>query len=715
MTQSAHPAFGTADLTNCERELIHLAGSVMPHGALLVLDEPSLRVLQVSANTTELLDVAPEALLGRTLADWNPPLAATVRRLLEQDRLEVQVPLHARVPPDGAGMEGLLHRTPTQGLILELEPPAPEPIASSEPLPTRVRSVIAQITATTSISALCDTMARAMRELIGYDRVMVYRFDPDGHGEIAAEAREEALEPYLGLHYPASDIPQRARELYLRNRVRVLGDVGYTAVPILPRLSPLTGTELDMSLCSLRSMSPLHLQYLQNMGVTATLVTSLVKGGALWGLIACHHYSPRRLPYDLRTACELLSEVFSTRLAALDAEANAQSELLVRRLEQQLVDEVSTSGEWLDGLFAVLRALVGPLEATGAAVLYEGQTLTSGAVPSSDELSRLVGWIAEHGVGQLFETSAVARIDPAFARATGIASGVLAIRLTVTRLDYLVWFRKEQVQTVRWAGDPRKAYLGDDPNHLSPRRSFAEWIEQVRGTAKAWGAREVAIARMLQSSLSDIIQQVQAVRVLIAARQLATVSRVVERAGGAMVVLDDRDHVLLVNQAFRRLIGSDAPPPDSVTALAGQFTDPERLLELMRKVRWEQRPWMGEMTILARGQPVPMGVRLDTAPAPEGGLLGTVMMLTDLRERQEAETVRRSLSRALEGQEGKPRTEFDRMLEAVLANARLAMMSITGSEEETSQPVALRNIESLTRRAAELTRQMVMFAAMARE
>jgi PAS domain-containing protein len=461
-------------------------------------------------------------------------------------------------------------------------------------------------------------------------------------------------------------------------------------------------------------MSPLHLEYLQNMGVTATLVTSLVKDGALWGLIACHHYSPRRLPYETRAACELLSEVFSTRLAALEAEANAQAELLVRRLEQQLVDEVSASGEWLDGLFAVLRALIGPLDATGAAVLYEGQTLSSGAVPSSDELSRLVGWIAEHGVGQLFQSSAIGRLDPAFTRATGVASGVLAIRLTVTRLDYLIWFRKEQVQTVRWAGDPRKAYLGEDPNHLSPRRSFAEWIEQVRGTARAWDARQIAIARMLQASLSDIIQQVQAVRVLIAARQLATVSRAVERAGGPMVVLDDRDHVLLVNQAFRRLIGTDTPP-DSVTALAAQFTDPDRLLELLRKVRWEQRPWMGELTVMARGHPVPMGVRLDTAPAPEGGLLGTVVLLTDLSERREAETIRRNLSRTLEGQvEGNPRSEFDKMLEAVLANARLAMLSITDSEEEGSRPVALRNVESLTRRAAELTRQMVMFAAMAR-
>ncbi len=719
MTDLSHPPFGTADLTNCERELIHLAGSIQPHGVLLVLAPESLDILQVSENVADLLGQLPGALLGRRLGDCQPVLGVAVRDLLARDPLHGPVPLRVRLgaadgtPDTVALFEGTLHRTETQGLVLELEPPAPSPTASGESLPVRVRSVIAQITAATSIDLLCETMARALRELIGYDRVMVYRFDPDGHGEIVAESREEALEPYLGLHYPASDIPQRARELYLRNRVRGLSDVRYTAVPLVPRQSPLTGSELDMSLAGLRSMSPLHLQYLQNMGVTATLVTSLVKGDGLWGLVACHHYSPRRLGYEMRAACELLSEVFSTRLAALDAEANAQAELLVRRLEQQLVDAVSATGEWHDGLFAVLRALLAPLDATGGALIYEGQTLTSGTVPSSDDLSRLAGWIAEHSEGQLFETSALARLDPVFARLTAGASGVLAIRLTTTRLDYLLWFRKEQVQRVRWAGDPRKAVLGDDPNHLSPRRSFAEWIEQVRGTARAWGSREIATGRMLQASLSDVIQQVQAVRVLIASRQLASVSRVVERAVGPMVILDDRGSVLLANQAFRSLIGPEAGPLDTVAAVSTQFADPERVVELLRKVRREQRPWMGEMAILSRGQPVPMAVRMDAVPAQEGGLLGTVLMLTDLRERREAEQVRRNLSRTLEeegGSDGAEPDEFMGVLEAILANARLAATSISGSEAEGAQPHALRSVESLTRRAAELTRQMVTVA-----
>jgi len=718
---STHPAFGTADLTNCERELIHLAGSIQQHGVLLVLEEPSLKILQVGGNARALLGSAPEQLLGRTLAEVSPELEADLRQVLDAAQTGLPVPFsHRRKAPAEDELEGMVHRTERQGLLLELErwtgPEKDAVGALGDALPARLRDIIAQITTATSIESLCELIAHELRQLIGYDRVMVYRFDPDGHGEVVAEARDPELDSYLGLHYPASDIPQRARELYLRTRVRVLADVRYTPAPLVPRLSPMTGTELDMSLSYLRSMSPLHLQYLQNMGVTATLVTSLVKDGRLWGLIACHHYSPRRMPYEMRAGCELLSEVFSTRLAALDAQAGAQAELLIRRLEQQIMEAVSISGEWHQALFEVVRAVLQPLGATGGALLYEGQTLTAGVVPSTEELTRLVGWVAEQDSGSLFQSSTIGRLEPSFAKLAHVASGTLAIRLTASRLDYLIWFRKEQIQTVRWAGDPRKPVLGDDPLHLSPRRSFAEWTEQVRGTAKPWGEREIAIARMLQASLADSIQQVQAVRVLFAARQLSAVSRVAERSGEPMVILDARDRVLLVNNAFRRLVGADAPV-GSLEDLAAQFSDSPRLLEVVERVRRDQLPWAGELAVLSRGQPVPMAVRADAVPAVEGGLLGTLLLLTDLRERREAEAVRRRLSRTIaaggaeEGSSPGESAEFGQVMDAVLTNARLAVTSISGAGEEAHHPVALRSIESLTRRAAELARQMLSFAS----
>ena len=471
---ASQPAFGTANLTNCERELIHLAGSIQPHGILLVLEEPSFTILQLSENVSALLDRPIPELLGARLQDVSPALADALGGVLERETLDRPAPIRSTLGGSGESiaMEGMVHRIPQQGLVVELEREDDFDF-DFESLPRRLQTIIAQITASTSIEALCDLIAREIKDLIRYDRVMIYRFDPDGHGEVVAEARESQLESYLGLHYPSSDIPQRARELYLRNRVRVLTDSRYVAVPLAPRLSPLTGTDVDMSMSYLRSLSPLHLEYLQNMGVTGTLVASLVKDGGLWGLVACHHYSPRRLPYQARAACELLSEVFSTRLAALDANAVAQSVLLVPQMEKQMIETASATGDWHQALFGTLRRLMPALNASGGALLYEGQTLTTGVVPGSEDLNRLAAWIAEESSGQLFHSAALNRLNPGFGRITGIASGVLALRITPTRLDYMLWFRKEQRQTVRWGGDPSKAIEGTDPNHLSPRRSFA--------------------------------------------------------------------------------------------------------------------------------------------------------------------------------------------------------------------------------------------------
>ena len=345
------PAFGRADLTNCERELIHLAGSVQPHGALLVLRESNLAVVQCSVNVDALLGCPAQWLLQRGIAELGGDLAEQIAALLA-DPLAEPVALQCHVAPGGKArrLEGALHRQLFGTLVLELEPVDPPaagvPTPQSLPAATlneRLSAGVQRFTSAASLGTLADSMVQVFRDLTGYDRVMVYKFDPDGHGKIIAEARDPRLDSLLGHHYPATDIPQRARELYLKNRVRVLVDVDYEAQPLVPEPLPLTGQPLDMSLCDLRSMSPLHLQYLKNMGVTGTVVASLVRDGKLWGLLAAHHYSPRHLRRAMRSAVDLLAEVASTRIAAIENYAHAQVALLVRRLEQRLIEATSAS------------------------------------------------------------------------------------------------------------------------------------------------------------------------------------------------------------------------------------------------------------------------------------------------------------------------------------------------------------------------------------
>jgi len=712
---SSSPAFGQADLTNCERELIHLAGSIQPHGLLLVVREPGWRIVQASANAGVLLRRPLDSLLLASLAELGGDLETTLRRLAAAGDLREPQPLRCTLPAaDGsARFEGAAHRVGADALVVELEPLAAGTNGADSVPPgnavllERVAQAVQRFSEASSVGTLADGVVRCVRDFTGYDRVMVYQFDPDGHGKIIAEARDPRLDSLLGHHYPATDIPQRARELYLRNRVRVLVDVNYEPAPLVPRLLPggdaQGGAELDMSLSFLRSMSPLHLQYLRNMGVTGTLVVSLVREGRLWGLIACHHYAPRHVSFAVRTATELLAEVIATRIAAIENYARAQVAIQVRRLEQRLIEATSTEGDWRLALVRNPRLLQQPLQATGAALFHEGEVLTCGEVPSTPELRALMQWIdVQAGDSAPFACSAVGRDHPALASVTPTASGVLAVRLSAVRPDYLVWFRKEQLQSVTWAGDPTKPMIDNDPLKLSPRRSFAAWSEIVRGTAAPWTAADLALASAFGDALIDIIVQVNAVRLLIAEHQLSQVRATVADSKEAVVVASAAGDAFYANAAFHRLAEREPDECRTLEALLALFAQPTLVRQMMGQVRAEQRAWRGEMALLRpRGEPLPVSVRGEPVPARDGALLGFIFIFNDLSEHKRAEAARlrleSSLSRTGRGQ-GTP--DGSDVLGAIIANASLAAMDIADGGAGPVVAPLLQEVEAAATRAA---------------
>ncbi|MCE9656970.1 MAG: GAF domain-containing protein [Burkholderiales bacterium] len=721
------PPFGQADLSNCERELIHLAGSVQPHGLLLAIQEPALRIVQVSANAPALLGLAVESLLRQPLVELGGDIDARLRTLALSPDLAEPAPLHCslRVGGELREFEGTVHRVRADLLLAEIEPIAPAgaavetvsigPAALTEALSDAVQ----RFSAATSIGQLADAVVRTFRDMLGYDRVMVYKFDPDGHGKIIAEARDPRLESLLGHHYPASDIPQRARELYLRNRLRVLVDVHYQPALLQPRLVPGSADELDMSMCYLRSMSPLHLQYLKNMGVTATLVVSLVREGRLWGLIACHHYSARNLRFSVRSAADLLAEVVSTRIAAIENYAHAQGAIQVRRLEQRLVEATSTEGDWRLALFRNPRNLLQPLEATGAALFHDGELLTAGEVPSTAELRALLQWIEPQGVDGLFSCNSVSRANPALDSLTPTASGVLAVKLSASRPDYLLWFRKEQLLTVTWAGDPSKPVVGNDPLELSPRRSFAAWSEIVRGTALPWTGSEIALGRAFGNSLIDIIVQINAVRLLIAEHQLSHIRALIGSSKEPVVIADVQGHTLFANDAFAALrrtgiAGGRTSTLDMLAKgeLADLFEAPEQMRRVLRAVADDRRSWRGEMALhLVAGGTLPVAVRTELVAARDGSVLGFFVILVDLTDSHRVAEARRHLEQSLtqagddevrpETRGGGPGAHGD-LMAAILANASLAAMDIADGSSEPSVAPLLEEVEASTRRATML-------------
>jgi light-regulated signal transduction histidine kinase (bacteriophytochrome) len=674
------PAFGQADLSNCEREQIHLAGSIQPHGALLVFSEPDLLVVQTSANAAAFLKLRGDP-IGWSIEDLGGNLADRLRGLLRDPLHDVPASLTCSLGGSAGEFDAVIHRPAGGGLVVELEISAPA-IGLSQKLDRALQMIIACAT----LRSLCDETARIFRQITGYDRVMVYRFDDDGHGEVFSEQVSPGLEPYLGNRYPASDIPQIARRLYVRNRVRVLSDVDYAPVPLTPRLSPLTGEDLDMSLCCLRSMSPIHLQYLKNMGVGATLVASLVVGGKLWGLVACHHYVPRTVPFEIRAASDLLAEAVSTRIAALESFIQSQAELSVRRLEQRMIEAIHREGDWRVPLFDSSQALLQPVGATGAALLFDGQILTAGEVPGTPQLREIGRWLDRRSAGPLIATVSLGLDEPAFAPLIPVASGLLATRVSSEPGEYLIWFRPERVRTITWAGDPFKPVaIGDNPMDLSPRRSFSRWHQLMEGNAEPWAAADLTAARLIGSTISDVVLQFRSVLMLIAQDQLDKVRRQVRLSEQPVIIVDTEGRILLANEAFHRLLPACHAPLEVAEDLLPLFAGSGEIRQRLRDLLDHRRTWRGEVRLESETGILPLLVRADPVYASPDRVLGFVLLFTDTSEQREAAAARLRFQegiaerrRMVAGRRGsKADVVFQTLMSALVENAQLAAMEIT--------------------------------------
>ncbi len=707
------PAFGQADLSNCEREQIHLAGSIQPHGALFVVSEPQHQIVQTSINAAAFIGL-PGEVLGLPVTDVLGDLWKTIEPHLSEPLTAVPLASRCRVGRPAREFDSLIHRLPGGGLVVELEP-----AAARVDLSQAMEGALDTILAAASLQALADQTARIFRQITGYDRVMVYRFDDEGHGEVFAEQREPHLEAYLGNRYPASDIPQIARRLYLRNRVRLLVDAGYTPVPLNPMLCPLTGRDLDMSMCHLRSMSPIHVQYLQNMGVAATLVVSLVVGGKLWGLIACHHYSARVVHYEVRAVSELLAESIGTRIAALESFLQARAELSVRRLEQRMVEAISRDGDWKSALFDGSRSLLKPVSATGAALLFEGEVYTAGEVPGTPQLLEIGRWLDMRRRNGVISTTSLGLDEPDFAPIIPVASGLLAAPISQSPGEYLMWFRTERMRTVTWGGDPYKAVvIGNDPSQLSPRRSFAQWHQLVEGTSDPWTPADLSSARLIGDSVADVVLQFRSVRMLIAQDQLAQVSRRVQVSNQPVLIADSTGRIVLANDAFEQLL-PEAVHLRWIKELAPFSSEPATTRRDLEELLRNHTAWRGEIRLRKDGgEGTAFMVRADPVFAAADRVLGFVLLLNDLTERKEAEAARKRFQENVIGRQHvaslrlhpKAGRQYQNLLSSVVGNAQLAALEITDGVDPTHMPAMLESVQNSVLRTEQLLQFLLWHA-----
>jgi light-regulated signal transduction histidine kinase (bacteriophytochrome) len=501
------------DLTQCEQEPIHIPGAIQPHGVLLVLREPALTLCQVSENAQALLGVPAQKLLGKSLEALLPDAQArSVRESLLSERLEDHNPLKLTWRGEGGerGFNGIAHRHQGQ-LFLELEP-----VSEQEALPFfglyhQVRGSISRLRDAKDLSVLCEEAVREVRRLTGFDRVIIYRFDADWNGQVLAEDRMEKADPYLGLHFPASDIPRQARELYTLNRLRIIPTIDYVPARILALPEELARGPLDMSLCVLRSVSPIHLEYLRNMGAGASMSISLLQEGRLWGLISCTHVSgPKSISYEVRTVCELVGEFMSSFLVAKESCEHYDQRLRARSIQARLLERMTRDPDFAAGLCDPPPELLELTGASGAAVYFNGRTTRVGKVPSDEQLHGLIRWLGEMSEPreEVFSSSCLSREYPEAEEFKDVAAGLIAASMSRGRHNYVLWFRPEVVQTVNWGGDPNKLVdvQADEPR-LHPRKSFALWKETVRGRSLPWKDYELEAARGLRGNIIDIVLQ----------------------------------------------------------------------------------------------------------------------------------------------------------------------------------------------------------------
>ncbi len=477
---------GSVDVSACDVEPIHVPGAIQPHGLLLALVEPALTVTHVSANLLEVLGVSVERALGRPVAEViGHDAARALERALEALDLRAadSLPLEIR----GRAFEGVLHRNGVAA-ILELEHTAP----ALHPGDRALRNAIFGLQRADNIDALCAVAAERVRDLSGFDRVMAYRFHADGHGEVVAEARARDVDSFLGLHFPASDIPRQARQLYRLNPIRVIPDAQFTPVPLLGASSIEGAAPLDLTFAHLRAVSPVHLEYLANMGVRASMSVSLMRGDQLWGLLACHHEQPHALPFSVRSACEVVGRLVSLQIEALEEVARGEQRRALRGGCAAVVETMRSAPEgWATALLAYPESLLRAVNATGAALLDANGVTTTGEVPSMADIAALATWLARRRGGS-FATSALSLEFPPAIGYRDIASGLLAVRIPKPQGAHILWFRHERVRTVSWAGDPSKPAARED-GRLHPRHSFSAWKEVVRGTSVPWSAAEVEV------------------------------------------------------------------------------------------------------------------------------------------------------------------------------------------------------------------------------
>ncbi|MBG6233655.1 light-regulated signal transduction histidine kinase (bacteriophytochrome) [Pedobacter sp. CAN_A7] len=492
------------DATNCDREPIRSPGMIQSHGFMIGIDQQML-VQFFSENIKKFLPSTPDSLLGESISVLDGLLSQQLHHpVLEQLIAIGKTNGFEQINPISIEINGkpfyLMISPSTMYYLLEFEPAQTDLDVDLNKI---IGRSIAEMLGDKNLNNLLNNAVAQIKKITSFDRVMIYRFAADHHGEVVAEARNEGFSSWLGLHYPASDIPEQARELYKINLTRLITDVHAEPARLVTAVED-KAFQLDLSHAQLRAVSPIHIEYLKNMKVATSFSISLIYHGQLWGLIACHHYSPRFIDYKSRESSKLISQILSSALEFRQDEENEQKLQLFRNNVDALSRQLMMPGSnIIEALTAHKVNLLEVTDCNGAVLLYENNIKTLGITPSIPEITELVSWIKDTVHDRFYHTTHLKNVFPKAESYQKIASGLLVCVLSKELNEYLLWFKPEYVQTINWAGKQEKEQTIDGTGlvHLSPRKSFEIWSETVIGKSKSWNREEIKAVKRLKEEI----------------------------------------------------------------------------------------------------------------------------------------------------------------------------------------------------------------------
>jgi|GEM_PF-399868 len=490
----------------CDRQPLHLTGQIQPHGVILVVSKRDFKIVQVSENTGILFGIEPRDMLNHSLKTFvSQQSFLEINQKTKINIVNISLAISFKTINKYSTYLSMLHEK-DECMVIEME--FKNVIQAKEYKFTSVfqqlQLVMSAINAAKSIEEVAAIAAKEIKVITEFDKVMIYSFDEEWNGTVIGEEMNEGMENYLGLKFPASDVPKQARDLYLKSPYRIIPNREYVPSKLIPEINPLTGNVTDLSDCRLRSVIPVHLEYLKNMNVMASMSTRIIHREKLWGLIACHHRTEKYLSFEECSILEFLSNIISSKLSSVINLSSHDKNIKLNSLYNQLAEHIGSDDNLITALKLNNKSLLSMLGADSVAICWRGEIETIGKTPQIEEIKKIRDWLTTKELSKVFHSDSLTQIFDEASVFADVASGLLSLPIQPYEGNYILAFRSEAIKDITWGGNPGEVIIFEkNSSNYHPRNSFQIWKETVRNTSIPWPDDEIAMAERFRNAIVE--------------------------------------------------------------------------------------------------------------------------------------------------------------------------------------------------------------------